>query len=111
MTPTIEASSSIGLENLIDKLKEMTFKPKRDPNGPFIFSVDHCFLIKGQGTVMTGTVLSGSVQVNTVMITILLHSVISEGTYINKRKAIFNLKRLALIHICEYHNLLSCSHP
>merc|ERR550532_3486951 len=57
-------SGSIGIENLIDKLKEMTFKPTRDPNGPFIFSVDHCFLIKGQGTVMTGTVLSGSVQVN-----------------------------------------------
>ena len=61
-------SGSIGIENLIDKLKEMTFKPTRDPNGPFIFSVDHCFLIKGQGTVMTGTVLSGSVQVNAVII-------------------------------------------
>ena len=25
--------------------------------GPFLFAVDHCFAIKGQGTVMTGTVL------------------------------------------------------
>lgn len=25
-------------------------------------SVDHCFSIKGQGTVMTGTILSGSVS-------------------------------------------------
>lgn len=24
-------------------------------------SVDHCFSIKGQGTVMTGTILSGSI--------------------------------------------------
>jgi selenocysteine-specific translation elongation factor len=24
---------------------------------PFLFAVDHCFSIKGQGTVMTGTVL------------------------------------------------------
>jgi len=24
---------------------------------PFLFSVDHCFPIKGQGTVLTGTVL------------------------------------------------------
>lgn len=26
-------------------------------NKPFLFAVDHCFPIKGQGTVMTGTVL------------------------------------------------------
>lgn len=25
-------------------------------------SVDHCFSIKGQGTVMTGTILSGSIS-------------------------------------------------
>lgn len=42
----------------------MTFLPSRDPQGPFIFSVDHCFSIKGQGSIMTGTVLSGSIQVN-----------------------------------------------
>jgi len=29
---------------------------------PFIFSIDHCFQIKGQGTVLTGTVLSGQVK-------------------------------------------------
>ena len=67
-----DALGSIGMENLIDKLKEMTFMPSRDPNGPFIFSVDHCFIIKGQGTVMTGTVLSGSVQVNAVIVSSLL---------------------------------------
>ena len=31
---------------------------------PFRFSIDHCFSIKGQGTIMTGTVLSGRVRVN-----------------------------------------------
>ena len=31
---------------------------------PFYFSIDHCFPIKGQGTVVTGTVLSGSVKVS-----------------------------------------------
>ena len=36
--------------------------PTRDPSGPFLMSVDHCFSIKGQGTVMTGTILSGSVS-------------------------------------------------
>ena len=28
-----------------------------------VFNVDHCFGIKGQGTIMTGTVLQGSVKV------------------------------------------------
>ena len=31
--------------------------------GPFQFAIDHCFSIKGQGTVMTGTVLAGQVKV------------------------------------------------
>jgi len=51
---------------LIEALKVYSYKPKRDPNGPFIFAVDHCFAIKGQGTVMTGTVLSGTVSINDV---------------------------------------------
>lgn len=51
---------------LIDTLKTNTYIPERDVQGPFIFSVDHCFSIRGQGTVMTGTALSGSVSVNDV---------------------------------------------
>eukprot|EP01028_Stygiella_incarcerata_P008007 TRINITY_DN336_c0_g1_i3.p1 TRINITY_DN336_c0_g1~~TRINITY_DN336_c0_g1_i3.p1 ORF type:complete len:588 (+),score=146.47 TRINITY_DN336_c0_g1_i3:1641-3404(+) len=31
---------------------------------PFIFLVDHCFSIRGQGTIMTGTVLQGKADVN-----------------------------------------------
>lgn len=37
--------------------------PARRDSGPFFFSIDHCFPIKGQGTVVTGTVLSGTVKV------------------------------------------------
>lgn len=37
--------------------------PQRDPDGPLLFAIDHCFPIKGQGTVITGTVLSGSMKV------------------------------------------------
>ena len=62
----VSNSENIGIPDLIGKLKEMTFLPSRDPSGPFIFAVDHCFGIKGQGTVMTGTVLSGSILVNAV---------------------------------------------
>ena len=37
--------------------------PQRDPDGPLHFAIDHCFPIKGQGTVITGTVLSGSLAI------------------------------------------------
>jgi len=33
----------------------------------FYFAIDHCFALKGRGTVLTGTVLSGSVSVNDVI--------------------------------------------
>ncbi|KAG2492709.1 hypothetical protein HYH03_009122 [Edaphochlamys debaryana] len=41
--------------------------PRPPPTGPFLFAVDHCFPIKGQGSVLTGTVLQGTVSVNDVI--------------------------------------------
>lgn len=60
------ASSSLNLNELISTLQQNVYIPQRSSTGPFIFSVDHCFSIRGQGTVMTGTVLSGSVRINDV---------------------------------------------
>ena len=57
---------SSGIPGLIDALKELTFIPNRNSTGSLLFAVDHCFPIKGQGTVMTGTVLQGKVCVNDV---------------------------------------------
>nr|XP_020024152.1 selenocysteine-specific elongation factor-like isoform X1 [Castor canadensis] len=51
-----------GIPELIELLKSQISIPTRDPSGPFLMSVDHCFSIKGQGTVMTGTILSGSIS-------------------------------------------------
>jgi hypothetical protein len=48
--------------DLIETFKEKLNVPKRDFSGPFMFSFDHAFPIKGQGTVLTGTVLSGTVK-------------------------------------------------
>ena len=59
------------MTELIETLKHHTYKPKRDRTGDFIFSVDHCFSIRGQGTVMTGTVLNGGVAINDVSFTVL----------------------------------------
>ena len=62
--PDTEVAS--GVDKLIEALSQQLFVPERNSEGPFIFSVDHCFPIRGQGTVMTGTVLTGCVTVNDV---------------------------------------------
>ena len=58
--------SAEGMEDLITELVKNTYLPNRNPSGPFIFSVDHCFSLRGQGTVLTGTAINGSVAVNDV---------------------------------------------
>ncbi|XP_062586633.1 selenocysteine-specific elongation factor-like [Saccostrea cucullata] len=62
--PEGDGSEGLGVSELISVLSDNTYLPKRESSGPFIFSVDHCFSIRGQGTVMTGTTLSGSLAVN-----------------------------------------------
>ncbi|KAM4799883.1 LOW QUALITY PROTEIN: selenocysteine-specific elongation factor [Urocitellus parryii] len=57
-----ETEAPQGIPELIELLRSQISVPTRDPSGPFLMSVDHCFSIKGQGTVMTGTVLSGSIS-------------------------------------------------
>lgn len=61
-----EGEKPIGIDKLFQHLSDNLVLPVRDPSGPFLFSVDHCFQIKGQGTVMTGTVLKGTVKLNQV---------------------------------------------
>ncbi|XP_046345447.1 selenocysteine-specific elongation factor-like isoform X1 [Haliotis rufescens] len=55
--------TSEGMNDLISLLVQHTYLPLRSPLGNFIFSVDHCFAIRGQGTVLTGTVLAGKATV------------------------------------------------
>ncbi|CAH1265230.1 EEFSEC [Branchiostoma lanceolatum] len=62
--PEAPATEAVGLQELMDLLIKRTYLPSRDASGPFIFAVDHCFSIRGQGTVMTGTVLNGTVAIN-----------------------------------------------
>ncbi|XP_075430677.1 selenocysteine-specific elongation factor isoform X2 [Ascaphus truei] len=59
-----ESVTAQGASELIALLKSQAYLPHRDPSGPFLMAVDHCFSIKGQGTVMTGTILSGSVNLS-----------------------------------------------
>jgi len=62
--PEAPDTGAVGVDVLIDALKSFTYIPERDASGPCIFAVDHCFSIRGQGTVMTGTMLSGTIAVN-----------------------------------------------
>jgi selenocysteine-specific elongation factor len=61
--PGADESAQGDVRELVDALLATVELPVRDPSGPFFFSIDHCFRIGGQGTVMTGTVLSGRVRV------------------------------------------------
>jgi len=59
-------ASPQGLSELVEELRRRTHAPKS--TGPpayeqFLMYVDHCFAIKGQGTVLTGTVLQGALAV------------------------------------------------
>uniref|UniRef100_A0A182RDF9 Selenocysteine-specific elongation factor n=1 Tax=Anopheles funestus TaxID=62324 RepID=A0A182RDF9_ANOFN len=65
-TPIISISATTGenITTLVEAMKSKSFIPERNLNLPFMFAVDHCFAIKGQGTVCTGTVLQGKLSVN-----------------------------------------------
>lgn len=56
-----------GVDALIDVVRASITVPKRDYDGPFFFAIDHCFPIKGHGTVLTGTILSGTIQINSTV--------------------------------------------
>jgi selenocysteine-specific elongation factor len=60
-------NESYNVDELINLLKSKLPKPNRQSTGPFSFSVDHCFPIRGRGTVLTGTVLNGMASVNDML--------------------------------------------
>ena len=51
-----------GIDSLLDTIQAHIKIPKRNTEGNFYFAIDHCFAIKGHGTIITGTILKGSVQ-------------------------------------------------
>lgn len=60
---TTEKAETVGLEDLVETLRKRATVPRRDTDGPFFFAIDHCFPIRGQGTVVTGTCLRGQCKV------------------------------------------------
>jgi len=66
-----DSSGNLATHNIDALLKVLTvnLKPPRRTrdDAPFHFAIDHCFPIRGQGTVLTGTVLSGTAKINSVI--------------------------------------------
>ena len=52
-----------GIQELIQEIVIRVSAQPPPPTGPFKFAIDHCFAIRGQGTVLTGTALSGTAKV------------------------------------------------
>ena len=50
------ASPAEGVPELVAELLRRVPPQLRRPDGPLLHAIDHCFGIRGQGTVLTGTV-------------------------------------------------------
>jgi selenocysteine-specific elongation factor len=67
-TPAAVASAppSVNVEAVTSsvlKLLDVALAERKPSSSAFLMYVDHCFAVKGQGTVLTGTVLDGTVKV------------------------------------------------
>lgn len=59
----VSAQSSFNITELVNACLQSAYIPSRNPALPFLFAVDHCFSIRGQGTICTGTVLQGRIKI------------------------------------------------
>jgi len=62
--PSKSSVETIGISQLVENICSYLSPPVRIKDAPLYYAIDHCFAIKGHGTVLTGTILSGSVAVN-----------------------------------------------
>ncbi len=59
-------ADTLNLDLLLSAISSQVTVPVRSELDPFLCEVDHCFSIKGSGTIMTGTILKGMVKVGDV---------------------------------------------
>lgn len=64
---TYANTSAFGVNDLVRVIQNNVSLPNRQVKAPFYYAIDHCFAIKGHGTVLTGTVLNGSISVNQII--------------------------------------------
>lgn len=51
---TVTKLASYGIDGLVELIKNTVKVPHRNIKAPFYYAIDHCFPIKGHGTVLTG---------------------------------------------------------
>lgn len=59
----VSAETNFNIKELLNACKKNAYVPVRNSKLPFLFAVDHCFSIRGQGTICTGTVLQGQIKI------------------------------------------------
>lgn len=65
---TCRETSTIGVDAVAVELSRRARVPVRRASAPLYFAFDHCFSVRGQGTILTGTVLTGEVKVRIVLV-------------------------------------------
>jgi selenocysteine-specific elongation factor len=63
----LQKQQTVGVDTLVNLIHSSAKIPKRNTEGSLYFAIDHCFHIKGHGTVLTGTVLNGSLSINSLI--------------------------------------------
>lgn len=57
-------TSTMGVDAVAAELTRRARVPGRRASAPLYFAFDHCFSVRGQGTILTGTVLTGELKVS-----------------------------------------------
>ncbi|KAL9917002.1 eukaryotic translation elongation factor, selenocysteine-specific isoform 1-T3 [Glossina fuscipes fuscipes] len=60
----VSAQNGQGIQELLNGMKNEIHIPVRLPEKPLVMYVDHCFSIRGQGTICTGTIVQGQLKIN-----------------------------------------------
>eukprot|EP00210_Caulerpa_lentillifera_P005145 g4917.t1 len=63
----VSTKTGHGMEAVVHELTGMITELPERKTGSLLFAIDHCFRIKGQGTVLTGTVLQGKLSIHDVI--------------------------------------------
>lgn len=58
-----EETSTMGVDCVVAELTRLAGVPERRASAPLYFAFDHCFSVRGKGTILTGTVLTGGLKV------------------------------------------------
>lgn len=59
-----DETTSDGVAAVVAELTRRARVPDRRASAPLYFAFDHCFSVRGVGTILTGTVLAGEVKVS-----------------------------------------------